>query len=371
MDAMSRVPSNRPISLGVIGAGKISSIILPGLPTDRIRVAALADVNREAAEGLAEQISSAWESAPPDGTDDLERPGVAENARQLLADDAVEAVYIATPPHVHADLIKQTIDAGKHVLCEKPWTMHAGEAREVANYASKHPELRVACCGSRFRFGRAAAAVAAAIPEIGTLRHLRMRAAVGVPRPLSELPSWKSKLEVAGGGMAADWGVYELEWMRGMLGDAFDPISVSAALDFLGREGTEIESGYHVWIRCGSGLTVEVSRLAEVGPRYHQLELRGERGGLDAPFAPNDLMPSVRLHRLDSDGSLASEDLADSRPDWPSILRGPFLDFAEAIALDRPVAADATSQIVVHRLLDCVYESARCGRSVELSRADE
>ena len=213
MDAMSRFPSNRQISLGVIGAGKISSIILPGLPTDRIRVVALADVNREAAEGLAEQISDAWASAPPGVTDDLAPPGVADNAQRLLADDEVEAVYIATPPHVHADLIKQAIDAGKHVLCEKPWTMHAGEAREVADYASKHPELRLACCGSRFRFGGASAAVAAAISEIGTLRHLRMRAAVGVPRPLSELPSWKSKLEVAGGGMAADWGVYELEWI--------------------------------------------------------------------------------------------------------------------------------------------------------------
>lgn len=345
------------LNLGVIGTGKIAGIILPGLPKDAIRIPAVTDLDPNAAVSLADALVD-------DPNDD--RPAVVPTTEELLTRTDIDAVYIATPPHVHAELIGSSLAAGKHVLCEKPWTIGAEEARRVAALAAEHPRLRVASCASRFRFSAAADAVARSLPEIGALRFVRMRCPIDVPKPLDTLPAWKSRLETAGGGMAYDWGVYELDWLRGMLGQAFDPVSVHAVLDYTGREGTKIESGYQFTIRCESGLTVEVCRVPEIGPRHQTIELRGTEGGIDAPFAPNALLTAMRRYGLDADGSVRETEVPDSEPSWSTILPGPFIDFARSIAEDRPVASNARSQIIVQQLLDAIYESAKRGDAARI-----
>jgi len=53
----------------------------------------------------------------------------------LLADPDIDAVYIPLPNHLHAAWVKAAADAGKHILCEKPFALNAGEAREAIEYA--------------------------------------------------------------------------------------------------------------------------------------------------------------------------------------------------------------------------------------------
>lgn len=53
----------------------------------------------------------------------------------LLADPDIDAVYIPLPNHLHAEWVKKAADAGKHILCEKPFAMNAREAKEAVDYA--------------------------------------------------------------------------------------------------------------------------------------------------------------------------------------------------------------------------------------------
>ncbi|GKX28046.1 deoxyfructose oxidoreductase [Vallitalea longa] len=56
---------------------------------------------------------------------------------KLLQDDNIEAVYIPLPNHLHKEWIKKSIDASKHVICEKPITLNSQEALEISDYANK------------------------------------------------------------------------------------------------------------------------------------------------------------------------------------------------------------------------------------------
>lgn len=69
-------------------------------------------------------------------------PGIQrayDNFEQLLADDQVKVLHLATPNKLHYDQAKRALAAGKHVMCEKPLAMNSQESRELVELAKKHP----------------------------------------------------------------------------------------------------------------------------------------------------------------------------------------------------------------------------------------
>src|SRR5262249_52171086 len=62
---------------------------------------------------------------------------------ELLADPEVDAIYNPLPNHMHVPLSVQAIEAGKHVLCEKPIGLSVIEAEELVDVAAAHPKLKV------------------------------------------------------------------------------------------------------------------------------------------------------------------------------------------------------------------------------------
>lgn len=348
---MSISIKHQPLRLGVVGCGRIAQIVLPMLAPRGIEVVALCDVNTEAANSLATQ---------------LEGPRVMPDAAALIADPSVEAVYLATPPATHRDLILQAAAAGKAVVCEKPWVLNAQEARNLARALDRYPGVQAGSCASRFRFTAAVAAAESHLSSgaLGRIRQVRIDAVTPLPVPLCELPPWKRSAATAGGGLAADWCVYEIDWVAAVIGAAFDPVAVNATLDDWRREGTGLDSGYSIHIRCASGLDVRLNRRPEVAPKRHNVEIRGETGGLDIPFAPDAAQRTARLHQLGADGkSVESAELAVV-DDWGSILCGPIVNLAEAVRGAATVASPPASQVLVHTVLDGIHLSGREERTV-------
>jgi predicted dehydrogenase len=341
-----------PLRLGVIGAGQISQIILPMLSKEAVVVTGVTDLNPAAARALAETLGS---------------PRVHPDHHSLLAAQDVEAVYIATPPATHMALTLAALNAGKHVICEKPWMMNATEARQVAAEADRHPDLKVGCCSSRFCFTPAARVAGQKVAEkaLGHLRQARVRARISPPALLENLTGWKRSSQSAGGGLAADWGVYEIEWLRSTLGPAFAPVAITASLDFWRRENSDLESSYQVTISCADNLEVQLDRTAEIGPPDNLIELRGDRAGLNVPFAPDATDKVARLYTLEADGKIVETRTdAPVTDDWNAILCGPLLNLAAAVRSGTPVAASPESQILVHEILDAIYVSGRERRPV-------
>lgn len=133
---------------------------------------------------------------------------------ELAQDDEVDAVLIATPPNSHHDLAIQMIECGKHVLIEKPMTIHADEARSIWRMAERHG-VEVTVFHNR-RFDPDFELVQAIIQsgrlgEILFVKREQHIADTGVGFGVKAFdPAWRVKAEY-GGGALLDWGVHLLD----------------------------------------------------------------------------------------------------------------------------------------------------------------
>ena len=105
--------------IGVLGAARIApaALVKPARVVDGVEVGAVAARDRGRAEAFAARYGV---------------PAVHDSYAGLLADPSLDAVYIPLPNGLHARWTLAALKAGKHVLCEKPFTANAAQAREVA-----------------------------------------------------------------------------------------------------------------------------------------------------------------------------------------------------------------------------------------------
>jgi predicted dehydrogenase len=339
------------IGIGIIGTGEITRIMRPAFTeSTQSRVVAVADVNIDAARAEAEALGGAE---------------VFADYRELLASPAVQAVYIATPPFLHREMVLAAMAAGKHVLCEKPFMLNQAEAREIAAAHAARPDLKVASCSSRFH-NASPVLKARELVAAGKLECLtRVRFLHTEPPLKPEAPgTWKTNRAAAGGGRVMDWGVYDLDWMLFLLGAQFDPTAVFARTDNSFRG--DLDSGFSAEILLKSGVSVAWERRAEHGPAINRVEVRGTGGGFDLPFCPGGVPDALTLYRYDEKNTLQSEILSAPVEGWGPILLHPVQDFVSAILNDHAVASPPASQVMIHGVIDALYASAASGRSEEV-----
>lgn len=193
-----------------------------------------------------------------------------------LADPEAGAVYISTTNEQHRAQALAAIAAGKHVLCEKPLAMTAGEAAEMVlaarargvTFATNH-HLR--CAGSH----RAIRALIAG-GRIGKVLSLRIFHAVQLP---AHLQGWRINDAAAGGGVIADITVHNADTARFLLQD--EPVSVVAKMTASGLgEGVE-DSAMSIWT-MSSGAMVFSHESFTHAFAGSGLELHGTAGSVFA-----------------------------------------------------------------------------------------
>jgi len=118
------------LKIGILGAANIApgALIKPAHRTGKAEIVVVAARDAEKARKFADKHK-------------IER--VADSYEAVLADPELDAVYIPLPNGLHGHWTIAALEAGKHVLCEKPFTANADEARQVAEAAAAHPGLVV------------------------------------------------------------------------------------------------------------------------------------------------------------------------------------------------------------------------------------
>nr|WP_208383720.1 Gfo/Idh/MocA family oxidoreductase [Modestobacter marinus] len=246
LDADPLAATGRPVRWGVVATGAIAATVTADLALlpDAV-LQAVSSRHAERARAFAEQLGFAsWYA------DDDTRTGLDA----LLADPAVEVVYVATPHAQHAAVVRAALTAGKSVLCEKPVTINAREARELVDLARERGLFLMEAVWTRFLPAYQRALQIAASGEIGTVQWVS--AEVGFPAP-QDLTARIWAL-ADGGGALLDLAVYPLLWAWGTLGL---PDAVHAA-GTVTPEGVDAQNALTLSYASGAQAQLTTSLLA-------------------------------------------------------------------------------------------------------------
>ncbi len=261
------------LRVGILGGGWGVRVQVPAFRAAGLEVVALQSRTPGKAERLAE------ERGIPFATDD---------PAELLARDDVDLVSVVTPPATHAELALAALEAGKHVLCEKPTALSSVQAARMLGAARAHPE-RVALIDHELRF-------------VPARRELRRRLAAGwVGRPLHvevvcrsggrlhrEWPwDWWSRREDGGGALGAIGShmVDQVRWLLGVEVEAVQAALTTAVAERPDRAGVaravtaDERASLHLRLTGGAVATIVVSTVAS-GPLEHRVLVAGDEGAL-------------------------------------------------------------------------------------------
>jgi predicted dehydrogenase len=194
--------SSPQIGVAIIGCGAVSAYHhVPALAIDpRARLAAICDQNRSLLDGRARE----W---------GVEK--ASTNATEVIRDDAVDAVILATPNDTHRPLAVEAARAQKHVLCEKPLGLNAAEVREMHRTARDAGVVHMTAFTYRFA------------PAMRYLRRLVHSGALGSPRHFRsqrflDWPEtswgWRQYRSSAGAGDLFDMTIHRLDFAMDLLG---------------------------------------------------------------------------------------------------------------------------------------------------------
>ena len=205
---------DQPIGVGVVGTGFGARVAVPGFAsTGSASVTAVCGRNLERAEKTAAEYGV---------------PFATVDVAQLCARDDVDVVFVATPPHLHRDVVLSALDAGKHVVCEKPFGLGPAEALEMLERAEQRQRLHF--LDFEFRTDPARRELEALIRrgDLGEVRQVAITAMVaGVNFPVMNREGWWQRRELGGGWLGA-MGSHYLDALRVWFGEVS---SVSAHLE--------------------------------------------------------------------------------------------------------------------------------------------
>jgi predicted dehydrogenase len=251
------------LAWGLIGCGDIArkrvAQALNHSPSSEL--VAVSRARAELAEGFAKEFNARkWFS----------------DWRELLRDNEVDAVYVATPVHLHLSQTIAAAESGKHVLCEKPMAMNVAESEQMIS----------ACRANDVKFG--VAYYRHFYPVIERIKDLLAMGEIGNPivaqinafewfDPGPDGPrSWLLKKELSGGGPMFDFGCHRIEVLLNLFGEIQNVQATVANVHY----SREVEDTAVVLFRFASGMCATLTVSHVVSEPRDTFDLFGSRGSI-------------------------------------------------------------------------------------------
>jgi predicted dehydrogenase len=261
--------------------------------------------------------------------------------RHLVADDEIDAVYVATPVYLHAEQTIAAAEAGKNVLCEKPMALNTADCdRMIAACASNNVQLGVAYYR---RFYPVLARVRQIIASgvIGKPVFAQINAFEFIPPASDATQSWFFDKRKSGGGPMIDFGCHRLEVLRDLFGEAVSVESLVANAAF----DREVEDTAAALLQYSSGTCASVVVSHAACESRDSLDIFGTAGSVHIP-----VLNSGELRLLHANGESVETHPAVENTHQPLIA-----DFTESVLTGLKPAVDGETGRAIACLNDRIY----------------
>ena len=345
-----------PVRIGLMGCGSVSRVHFGSfdrLGPEKVRVVALLERDGERRRLAAERYPKARATDDPN---------------EMVAPGDLDLVYVCTMPETHKELSILVLEAGTHLMCEKPFAMNYDEAKQIVDTAERLGLM--VQVGTYMRY----------LPNVQYIRQVAASGALGRPvllRPWTthiNPPSWGPHYAkaVSSGGALASTLVHTIDSSLYVAGHP-EPISVSAQIAKLfpgkrgaifpegAREAYDVEDLVAAHVRFeGDIMMLAYSNWcldAEVDT--HAFEIVFEKGTVrQKPFEIWEDVEGVPVNKTPP-GREAMDSLENNKVPQNT-------DIIERLLAGKPLGMAHRESLIVQRIADAIYESARVGKEVRL-----
>jgi len=332
------------VQLAIVGTGAISQVVHVPIFVERkdVDVVALADADPHKARTLADRFGVprvlGWE--------------------EIVDDPAVDAIVITTPNHLHEEMCVRALEAGKHVMVERPIASTSAGAAHMVDVAERTGKILMLGMPHRYRPEVTALRSFVAGGELGRLYSVR---GSWMTRPMTVTrPTWRQRRDTAGGGALIDLGIPALDlalWISG-----FPKVRrVSCVLSY-GDYEVEDAATLLAETEEGIAITVEVSnQLYSSDDRFYARVLGTEGSGT---------LPPLRVFRQLGGRPL---EVTPRQPTprggenaYTNAYRRLLDEFVRAVQ-GRADVSVPHEQVALMGVVEAAYEAAASGREVLIS----
>ena len=337
------------MNVAVIGLGVGQTHLQSYNALPDVRIAAIADIDEDRLRARAETYQV---------------PRAYTDYQDLLAQGDIDAVSICLPNYLHAPVTIAALEAGKHVLVEKPMARTAVEAQTMIDAAEEHN--RTLAVGMNYRWLLSPhARYLKHLIEDGRLGEVYYVRSVALRRRtfLRGHKTWFSDKERSGGGGLVDMGPHMLDLAMWLSGD-FSPVRVSGVTRTAIMVDTDVDDLASALVGLAGGATISLEITWESYTRGHfSVTVYGTKGGavLDG-FHPS---PRLTLFGEEDTGLLETtvSDIHLPEPVEATVQE----HFLKCIRAGRQPEVTGECGLAAMRVIDAVYESSATGQTVVIA----
>lgn len=326
------------LNIAMLGAANIGKwgLVDPANALDGVTLYSLAARDRKTALAYAAKHSI---------------PAVHNSYDSLIADPAIDAIYNPLPNSLHCEWTVKALDAGKHVLCEKPFACNAQEARLMVEAAVRND--RVLMEALHYRFHPMATKLQSAVAKLGRVKHIETAMCV----PLYDKNDIRYDYDL-GGGACMDVGAYALSLMRFLSRSAENDLSSKPNIESakVKMRGKDIDRAMKIELSWSDGTTAFVhfslwsSTILNMSAR-----VVGEKGEVKVrnPYLPqfaNKL--SLRV----------GDEKTKEKVEGDTTYTYQLAEFQRRIEQARPYESDHSETIETMEIIDAVYDYCKLPR---------
>jgi predicted dehydrogenase len=349
------------LNLALIGCGVIAQYHLRALAKMKTaRAAVVCDLRPELAQKAASEFGV---------------PRWSGSADEVLADPGIDGVILALPAFARTALAVKAFQQGKHVLTEKPVAMNAAEVRTMI---AAQGNLVGACCSSRYR-GFESARVATEFLRRGGLGKIRTITCRAVnqpgPTPKTTPPVWRLRRDLNGGGIFVNWGVYDLDYLLGLLDFKLTPQfalartwQVPPAFSAYAAPGSDAETHITGLMTFAEGCVLTYERAeASTLPAGSIWVIGGEKASLSVQMLQAKSANLVLTEPDPATGTCTRVLWEGDESESTLHHDGVVFDFVDAILEKCAPRTSLTDALLFMRIADAFYRSADSGQPVAVA----